>query len=273
MGAPSNNFAHTPEYALSAAILEIDLAAIGNGPYLLPTLDDEDRPGVNDANDPFGGNNGKNQAKLVNNGPVSLFATGFRNHYDIVLTEAGKVYTFDNGPNSGWGGKPKGNCTNGVDDGGATLVDHLQLVTKGAYGGHPNPTRGNKSNTFNATNPQSPIEGNAITSNCNYLEPMAGDGALTIIASSANGLTEYTANNFLGSMQGDLLVAAFNKSIHRITLNGDGTAVTSNVKLFTLSGTTPLDVTAQGSSDIFPGTIWVANYIGNTVTVYEPSDY
>jgi len=64
-GAPSNNFAFIPEYALSAAVLEIDLGAIGESTYDLPTLNDEDRPGVTDANDPFGGNNGKNQAKLI----------------------------------------------------------------------------------------------------------------------------------------------------------------------------------------------------------------
>ncbi|MEE9336112.1 MAG: choice-of-anchor D domain-containing protein [Granulosicoccaceae bacterium] len=270
MGSPSNNFAQLPEYALSGAILEIDLAAIGNGPYILPTLDDEDN---GDVNDPFGGNNGKNQAKLVNNGPVGLFATGYRNHYDIVVTEAGKIYTFDNGPNPGWGGLPQGNCTNDSDDGGAIYFDNLHLVTKGAYGGHPNPTRGNKSNTFNTSDPQTPIEGNAIANNCDYLVPMAGDGALTTIGSSSNGLTEYTASNFLSGMQGDLLVATFNNSIYRITLNGNGTAVTSKVKLFSNVATTPLDVTAQASTDIFPGTIWVADNIGNKVTIFEPSDY
>ena len=41
-------------------------------PYDLPTLDDEDRPGVNDAHDPFGGNNGKNQAIVVPGGPVQV---------------------------------------------------------------------------------------------------------------------------------------------------------------------------------------------------------
>ncbi|HZN02743.1 MAG TPA: hypothetical protein VFD06_04050, partial [Candidatus Polarisedimenticolia bacterium] len=40
MGAPSNNFALLPEYALSAAILSIDLAAIGSTTYDLLTLDD-----------------------------------------------------------------------------------------------------------------------------------------------------------------------------------------------------------------------------------------
>jgi len=273
MGAPSNNFAQLPEFALSAAILEIDLAAIGNGPYILPTLNDEDRAGVNDANDPFGGNNGKNQAILESNGPVSLFATGFRNHYDIVVAESGKVYTYDNGPNPGWGGEPQGNCTNQSDDGGALHFDNLHLVTKGSYGGHPNPTRGNKNNKFNNSNPQSPIEGAAIPSNCDYKNPVTEDGALAQIASSSNGLTEYTSTNFFGAMQGNLLVAAFNKSIYRIVLNGAGTAVLSQSKLFTGVGSTPLDVTAQGANGIFPGTIWVADNIGTKITIFEPSDY
>ena len=77
-----------PEYALSAAILEIDLAAIGNTTYDLPTLDDEDRAGNPDANDPFGGNDGKNQAKIVPGGPVQVYAPGFRNAYDLVIAKA-----------------------------------------------------------------------------------------------------------------------------------------------------------------------------------------
>src|SRR5215217_1497773 len=68
-GAPSNNFALLPEYALSAAIVKIDLSAIGNTTYNLPTLDDETRAGNLDANDPFGGNDGKNQARIVPGGP------------------------------------------------------------------------------------------------------------------------------------------------------------------------------------------------------------
>ena len=86
MGAPSNNFAFLPEYALSAAILSVDLDAIGNTTYDLPTLDDETRPGTNDANDPFGGNDGKNQARLVPGGPVQVYSPGFRNPYDVVIT-------------------------------------------------------------------------------------------------------------------------------------------------------------------------------------------
>ena len=147
MGAPSNNFAKLPEYALSAAVLSVDLNAIGNSTYDLPTLDDSARSGVDDANDPFGGNNGNNQAKLVPGGPVQVFHPGFRNPYDLLITESGRYYTIDNGANAGWGGVPvnegpQGTCTNAISEPGTTDVDTFHLVKVNGYGGHPNPTPG-----------------------------------------------------------------------------------------------------------------------------------
>lgn len=273
MGAPSNNFARIPEYALSGAILEIDVNTI-NGTYDLPTLDDEDRAGVNDNNDPFGGNNGKNQAKLVPNGKVGLFATGFRNAFDITVSESGKIYVFDNGPNPGWGGTPKNDCSNDLKESGdAHHWDTLHLVTKNFYGGHPNPTRGSKNNTFNNSNPQSPMEIAARPAECKYIEAGKGDGALTTIQSSSNGLDEYTASNFLGSMKGDILVASFKNSIYRLELNAAGTQVTSKSQLVQNLGKYPLDLTVHGDNDAYPGTIWVADNGLNTITVLEPADY
>ena len=272
-GAPSNNFAFTPEYALSAAVLEIDLAEIGDTTYDLPTLDDEDRPGVNDANDPFGGNDGKNQAKLIPTSPVKVYATGYRNSFDLVLAQNGKMYTFDNGPNVGWGPQPVGNCTNEEGVGGGTHSDQLHLVSKGYYAGHPNPTRGNKNNTFNASNPQTPIEGPAIPADCVYKPSAQGDGALTTITGSTNGITEYTASNFFGQMQGDLVVASFNKQITRIQLTGNGNGVVNKQVIWNNFNGTPLGITAQGDDEAFPGTIWITNFLGKDIHIMEPSDY
>ena len=162
-GAPSHNFAFLPEFALSGAILSVDLDAVGSSTYDLPTLDDEDRAGATDANDPFGGNNGKNQARLVPGGPVQLYAPGFRNPYDLVRTAAGGLYTVDNGGNAGWGGAPapddaSGTCTNAPVETSDTDGDSLiRIPGRGFYGGHPNPTRANRANTFNPSHPQSPV--------------------------------------------------------------------------------------------------------------------
>lgn len=277
MGAPSNNFVFQPEYALSAAILSVDLDDIGSTTYNLPTLDDETRSGTNDANDPFGGNDGKNQARIVTGGPVQVYAPGFRNPYDIVLTQGGRLYTIDNGPNSGWGGMPLGegtsNCTNDVSEPGVTRIDHLHYITgPGYYGGHPNPTRARRANTFNASNPQSPVPtGNSVE--CDYRGPGEDDdGALATFRRSTNGLVEYTAGNFGGEMRGDLLTASFDNQIWRIQLNSAGTVATSVAPLFSTVGVNPLDITALGDDQIFPGTIWVADHEQDTILVYEPTD-
>jgi N-acetylneuraminic acid mutarotase len=276
MGAPSNNFANLPEYALSAAILSVDLDAIGNSTYDLPTLDDGARPGVNDANDPFGGDDGANQAKLVPGGPVQVFEPGFRNPYDLLITESGRYYTIDNGANAGWGDKPVnegpgGTCTNAVNEPGTTDVDTLQLVTANGYGGHPNPTRGNVANTFSSP-PQSPVSvANPVE--CEWRDAGPARGNITDYPTSTNGLTEYTASNFGGALKGDILSASFDNKVYRAKLNPTGTQLVEGGALFQNVGATPLDVVAQGDSDVFPGTIWVADIGNDKITVFEPNDY
>jgi len=284
-GGVSNNFALLPEYALSAAILEVDLNQIGNSTYDLPTLNDEDRAGNNDWNDPFGGNRGKNQAKIVPGGPVKVYAPGFRNPYDVVITQSGKMYSWDNGGNAGWGNVPQGNgpqgvCSNGVSEPGATYYDALHHISgPGYYGGHANPTRGNNNNKFNSSNPQSPVPfSNPVE--CHFRgasgpgsakHPL--NGSLFDVPSSTNGLTEFTNNNFNGAMQGNLLAAAFDNKIYRVQLNASGTAATNTSVLFSNVGQTPLDVTALGGTDPFPGTIWVSDFAQKSIIVFEPVDY
>lgn len=278
MGATSNNFAMLPEYALSAAILEIDLAQIGDTTYDLPTLNDEDRAGNKDSNDPFGGNRGKNQAMIVQGGPVQVYAPGFRNPYDIIVMQNGKMYSWDNGPNSGWGGAPN-NCSNGRQEPGNTQHDALHLITgKGYYGGHPNPTRGSKQNKFNNSNPQSPVP-NANSIECNYYGPGTnGNGkhnknkSLVSLARSTNGLAEYTANNFSGDINGDLLATSWDNKLYRVSFKPSGALDDMNV-LFSNVGSSPLDVTAVGDNGVFPGTIWVADLQGKDIVIYEPDDY
>lgn len=195
-GAPSNNFAFITEYALGSSILAIDLVAIDQLPtltdtegqaykYDIPTLDDPTRANLNgiddpnlagydgiDVNDPWGGNDGLNQAKWVLGGPVQVHAGGFRNPYDMVVTESGRMYAVDNGANGGWGGHPVGEgsfpgvnaglCTNqydplepgsstpGPNDPQVNNMDNLHYVRELApgqkyYAGHPTPVRGNPS--------------------------------------------------------------------------------------------------------------------------------
>lgn|GEM_PF-1089102 len=129
-----------------------------------------------------GGNNGLNMAKiadkaLVSQGgqltivdnPLQLHAPGYRNNYDVLVTETGEVYTWDNGPNGGWGGQPipfedntPGSSNNWVEDwtqelatnqfneaGSSGYGDQLHYAGDttdafGPYGGDANPLRAAK---------------------------------------------------------------------------------------------------------------------------------
>lgn len=199
-GAPSDNFAWTTEYALSAAILSVNLTmlegmSISNDGrdyiYDIPTLDDPSRANVNgivdnddpgyngiDVNDPWGGNDGLNQAMIVIGGPVQIFSAGYRNSYDLTITQSGAVYITDNGANSGWGGLPNLEGTANVNNdyivgepggsagnplGGESVnnqdhltmaTDNIQTYTFGSfYGGHPAPIRANPAGAGLYTNP------------------------------------------------------------------------------------------------------------------------
>ena len=182
-GAPSQFFAYTGEYALSGTVLEIDLEDIESRDILtdpsggqnetsrqyvydLPTLDDptvpnltdgvgEDDSGLDEVN-PWGGNDGFNMAILPADAPLRIFADGLRNHYDLVLTEAGNFYTVDNGSNGSLGGNPldangnptdiagAGEATNTPNDGGTGDPEPLFLLEDGGYYGHPAPARSNQ---------------------------------------------------------------------------------------------------------------------------------
>ena len=95
-------------------------------------------------------------------GPVQVYASGLRNPYDLVLTEEGRLYTSDNGPNQQFGAAPvdqDGEVVvdedgDGLPDGGAVATnapnevpsslnfgDQLHLVEEDGYYGHPNPFR------------------------------------------------------------------------------------------------------------------------------------
>ncbi len=279
-GAPSHHLGFLPEYALSGAILAVDLSRIGARTYDLPTLDDETRDGERDAGDPFGGSEGRNQARLIPGGPVTVYAPGYRNIYDVVLTRSGRLYTSQNGGAKGWGDVPavegpSGACTNAVREPGHYDPDTLHLVRAGEYAGHPNPTRGNRANTFNGDHQSPVVRANPIE--CDYRAPDER-GALTLFPTSTNGLAEYTASNFGGAMRGDLLATSFDTRVYRVDINAAGDRVLRKERLFRLPA--PLDVSAQGDDGPFPGTIWVAQYddfmsppsSSPNLLVFEPED-
>ncbi len=381
-GSPSNNFAFITEYALSGAVLAVnlnELNALGvkTDPnsgrqyiYDMPTLDDPTRRNVDaegfpasedpndpdyspiDENDPWGGNDGLNQSKLVVDSPVKMFSPGYRNTYDLVVTQSGAVYVTDNGANGGWGGFPENEGTPQVnnnfrpgepgsdnDDGDEPKVnnqDHLNLVTtniqnytfNSVYGGHPCPIRANANAGLytigdhtvaggyfrtkiydpNSSDPEAadstralpvdwpPVDPSLINvDNADYRSPELNnstglpsgnpDGTQDIIIvewnKNTNAIAEYTASNFDGGLQGDLIAGQNGGNIWRVDIDpstGDAIAPNPNDpdnKYSTLSSGisgNPLGLTCQGDNDIFPGTIWIANFNQNDIIILVPDD-
>ncbi len=322
-GAPSHFFSNTAEYAVDAAVLEIDLAALEAMPdrsftyangvtstyrYDLPTLDDptvlnngatgNETAGGLDVGGPFGGNDGLNQAVLPPGAPLRIFATGLRNAYDLVLSEAGKLFTIDNGANDGLGGTPildaQGRPTNQFNNGGVGSVDFLYQLSDGTYYGHPNPSRGNQTGAIYAYSDGDQPQVNATIANAAAAVPAslqiaagylidpsrftasatrlsqeglfsAGQQALAQFAASTNGLMEYTSDAFGGEIQGDLIAASFDGTLRLVQMAADGVTVQGVTTLATPGGT-PLDL-VQGPD----GTIWVAQIGAGQVVVLSPS--
>ncbi|MEM6801680.1 MAG: T9SS type A sorting domain-containing protein [Bacteroidota bacterium] len=183
-GAPSEAFGLSTEYALSAGILSLDLELIESLPvkidterqaykYDLPTVNNKNQMGGGDISSskaPWGGLDGLNQARLVLGGPVQVYAPGFRNPQDILISAEGFMYVTDEAGSSNLGGIPYGagspsyknarlsssinndylkedlavNTTARM----ATSADlgqknSLHLVKEGYFAGHPNPIRAN----------------------------------------------------------------------------------------------------------------------------------
>lgn len=324
-GGPSNNFAYISETALSAAILSVDLGVIEALPvqtdaygqaylYDIPTTDDPTRPNLNgitnpnvpgydgiDINDPFGGNDGLNQGKIVPGGPVQVYAPGFRNPYDIEITQAGHMYSLDNGANPGWGGYPENegtaSVTNNYLPGEPGFVNNANGLHRvpgpGYYAGHPNPIRANPAGAGlythdgtgvwrtqpNGPNPlpadwpplplamANPIEGD-------FQLPGVDNASLIVYAPSSNGLAEYTASNLNGVLQGNLLCAGYNGDIFRAVFNAQGDAVVNGVQTIASGiATQALDIVCRGDGESFPGTIWITDFAEDEIIILEPADY
>ncbi|GAL85257.1 Kelch repeat-containing protein [Sporocytophaga myxococcoides] len=275
-GAPSALWTYITEYALGAAILVIDLTAIEDMPtkidpteknpykYDIPTLDDPTRPNNSDGsdiNDPWGGNDGLNQAKIIPGGPVQIYAGGFRNPYDIVITKhpsrSGRVYSIDNGPNRNWGGYPvkeNGTVTNNYPEGepgsltvnnfdGMEYIGNINTYKPGDfYAGHPTPIRANPSGAglfthdsihgskWRINKSDLPVDWPPVPESMKdpreadyYNAGTTEDKSLIYFEQSTNGMCEYLYSG--NGMYGDILAVGYEGDIFRIKMTDDPIAV------------------------------------------------
>ena len=257
-GAANNEpteFGDRPEQVLSAAVLVADVK-----------------------NPNFNGTAGSNLGEFVEEfyvrtgSDIEIYASGLRNTYDGVFHSNGNLYAPDNGLGVTGTVPPVPRLGDPTDRSITTLFgedpvdnpgkqpDPLNLIVEGGYYGHPNPYldevvfKDGSFQGFNATNipPTHP----------DYNEPLfnLGDNK------SANGIIEYTADNFFGTLQGDLLISNFSQGddITRIKLSSDGLSVI-NAGTLTSGFVDPLPL-KMGPD----GLIFVGEFNGDQITVLEP---
>ena len=119
MGAPDKAWGMRPEHLLSGTILKLDPDLLGSAPLDAHTEDA-------DPYDPYAAG-----------APLTIYATGVRNAYDLVFHPNGRLYAPTNGSAAG-GATPAGNGVPGIPQVSTAETDALYAVTPGAYYGHPN---------------------------------------------------------------------------------------------------------------------------------------
>lgn len=271
MGAPDPAWGFQEERVLSGAVLRLDTDLLGNLPLDVQT------------------EGGALYNPYAPNAPLTVYASGTRNSYDLVWHSNGNLYVPANG--SAAGGivprydPPPGACearggysgpvldspsdvpeatyrsdrTDGWVIARQTLHDYLFKIEEGGYYGTPNPKRCewilNGGGVGFPGYPSTDVDAypDSVAPDPNYRGP-AGDFGENI---SPNGSIEYRGSAF-GDLQGKLLVTRYSlgNDVVAVTLGSDGNA--TSIEPIVPSGTfeDPIEIAEDPST----GYLYVSDY-------------
>lgn len=264
MGRADNTWGLRSEHLLSAAVLKLNLSLL-NG-LTLP-LDVKTSEGGGFYN-PFAVNT-----------PLTIYASGVRNAYDLLWHSNGQLYVAANGSAAG-GNTPSSVSgtmrTNGSLYSGPivpeltnvqqTQKDYLFKIQKGGYYGHPNALRGEY--VLNGGNPTS---GNDSAQVDAYPVGTLPDPNYKGFAfdfqsnKSPDGTIEYKSSTFNNALKGKILIVRYSQNDDIIVLTPGGTnkniiSYTEGAGIPGFSGfSDPLDLVENKLN----GNIYVSEYGGN----------
>ncbi|WP_345161065.1 InlB B-repeat-containing protein [Pontibacter saemangeumensis] len=269
MGDPDLAWGERSERLLTAAVLRLDI-----------TKADQQSLPINAQTADGGTYN-----PYASTAPLTIYATGVRNAYDLVWHSNGELYVPTNGSAAG-GNTPallsgtkwsngqvySGSDIQAMSDVRASQNDYLFRVQKGGYYGHPNKLRNEYiMNGGNPTDRQDPGEVVWTENGASYGYPVgtpiepnyrgwAYDFGLNI---SPNGIIEFKSNAFGGKLQGKLLVCRFSGGDDVMVLepgatNKDIIRATEGIKVPGLRRpfANPLDVV----EDVRTGNLYISEY-------------
>lgn len=253
-GAPDPDWGGRSEHLLSASILRLDPAKLTPGiPLDVRTADGA---GCYDPSD--------------RNAPLTLYATGVRNAFDLVWADNGCLYAPVNGSSAG-GNSPAGPDVPALVDIPTEEHDWLIRILPGRYYGHPNPQQGHF--VLNGANP-------AGTNTCATVaeypigtlpDPMweapIYDFGLHV---SPNGIIQYHGTVFHGRLDRTLLVCRYNvgSDLICLRLDSDGNVCSTTQRIEGFCGLrNPLAL----AEDLENGSIYVAEYGARRITLLRPA--
>ncbi len=277
MGAPDSAWGNRPERLLTGAVLRLDTTKITTPPLDVKT---EDRGADN--YDPF-----------ASGAPLTIYASGTRNAYDLAWHSNGQLYVPTNGSaaggnTSGTPGTLPGSCQNridkatngdytgpqvpGITDVKYTQDDFLFRVVKGGYYGHPNPTRCEW--VMNGGDPTSDVDPSEVLQYPDGTQPdrnWRGFAFNFRNNKSPNGIIEYkNGAAFDGALKGKLLVVRYSAGDDIIVLTPGGTDLNITTSETGIDGMTgfvdPLDLTENTSN----GNIYVSEFGAQRITLLRP---
>jgi mono/diheme cytochrome c family protein len=252
-GAPDADWGNRPEHLLNAAVLRLDVTKVTPGKPLDARTQD-----VGGAYEPG-----------APGAPLTIYATGLRNAYDLLWTSDGHLYVPVNGSSCG-GSAPAGPGVPAIVNLVCSEDDWLFDVKPRKYYGHPNPAQ--RHFVLNGGNPGNRHDASVIsqyplgTKPDPDWQPAVFDFGPHV---SADGIIEYRGNAFGGKLDRKLLVCRFNVGADLICLGlgADGKVHSVQTKIPGASGfANPLDLT----EDLQSGNLYVAEYGGKCITLLRP---
>ena len=269
MGRADKTWGLRNEHLLSATVLRLDLQKLRRFPLDAKTID-----------------GGGTYNPYSANAPLTIYATGLRNAYDLVWHSNGELYVPTNG--SAHGGNTPSSVAGYINPSGKMYTgryvpeltevhlaqrDFLFKIKKGGYYGHPNPIRGEY--VMNGGNPTPYIDPGQVDEYPVGTWPDANWQGISYDFKdhkSPNGVIEYKSNAFDGALQGKLLVVRYSTSNDIMVLTPGGAekdivSAREGTEVEGLSGfIMPIDLT----EDVRTGCIYVAELGSERITLLRP---
>jgi hypothetical protein len=219
MGEADDTWGNRSECLLSGAVLKLDISKLARLPLDVKTAD-----------------GGGTYNPYAANAPLTIYASGFRNAYDLLWHTNGNLYVPTNGSSAG-GNTPAsvkgalrtdGSLYNGpvipaLKNVSESQNDFLFRVVKGGYYGHPNPLRGEY--VMNGGNPSTAKDPAEVKDYPPGTKPDVNYRGYSFdfqLYKSPNGIIEYKSNTFNGALKGKLLIVRYSQDDDIITLTPGG---------------------------------------------------